>query len=80
MTQQEFKQTLRESYGTKFKFTKKNGEERIAVGTLNFDAMPETAVPSGTQTWEDPEDIVKYYDLEKSGWRSFRWEQFVEIL
>lgn len=80
MTQKEFVQVLRENYGTKFKFIKKNGEERVAVGTLNFDSIPESAIPTGTQTWEDPEDIVKYYDLEKSAWRSFRWDQFVEII
>lgn len=80
MTQEEFKNTLRENYGTKFKFIKKDGSERIAVGTLNTDAMPDEAIPTGTQKWEDAEDIVKYYDMEKSGWRSFHWDQFVEIM
>ena len=80
MTQEEFKTILRENYGTKFKYIKKDGTERVAVGTLNFDAMPDSVIPSGNQTWEDPEDIVKYYDMEKGAWRSFRWEQFVEVV
>lgn len=80
MTQQEFQQVLRESYGTKFKFIKKDGTERVANGTLNFDSIPDKDIPKGTQTWEDQEDMVKYYDLDKAAWRSFHWDQFVEIL
>ena len=80
MTQKEFTQTLRENFETKFKFTKKDGTEREARGTLNFNMIPEESTPKGTQTWEDPEDIVKYWDLDKEAWRSFRWEQFVEIV
>lgn len=41
MTQQDFTQLLRENFETKFKFTKKDGTEREARGTLNFDMIPE---------------------------------------
>lgn len=80
MKQEEFVQLLRENESVKFKFIKKNGEEREANGTLNFNAIPETACPSGTQKYEDPIDVVKYYDLDKEGWRSFRWNQFDSLL
>ena len=80
MTQKEFVQTLRENFETKFKFQKKDGTEREARGTLNFDAIPKESTPKGTQTWEDPDDIVKYWDLDKEAWRSFRWEQFIDLL
>lgn len=80
MTIEEFKKTLRENFETNFKFTKKDGTEREARGTLNVNMIPEENTPKGTQTWESPEDIVKYWDLDKEGWRSFRWEQFVEIV
>ena len=80
MTQKEFTQTLRRNLLTKFKFQKKDGTEREARGTLNFNMIPDEAIPKGTQTWEDPEDIVKYWDLDKDGWRSFHWDQFVEIV
>ena len=80
MTQEDFKKVLRKNFETKFKFTKKDGTEREARGTLMSDMIPESMQPSGTQTWESPEDIVKYYDLDKEGWRSFRWEQFVELI
>ena len=80
MTQKEFVQTLRENFETKFKFQKKDRTEREARGTLNFDMIPKESTPKGTQTWEDPDDIVKYWDLDKEAWRSFRWEQFIELL
>ena len=80
MTQKEFVQTLRKNFETKFKFQKKDRTEREARGTLNFDMIPKESTPKGTQTWEDPDDIVKYWDLDKEAWRSFRWEQFIELL
>ena len=80
MTQKEFVQTLRENFETKCKFQKKDCTEREARGTLNFDMIPKESTPKGTQTWEDPDDIVKYWDLDKEAWRSFRWEQFIELL
>lgn len=80
MTQKEFVQTLRENFETKFKFQKKDRTEREARGTLNFDMIPKESTSKGTQTWEDPDDIVKYWDLDKEAWRSFRWEQFIELL
>ena len=80
MTQKEFVKTLRENFETKFKFQKKDGTEREARGTLNFDVIPKESTPKGTQTWEDPDDIVKYWDLDKEAWRSFRWEQFIDLL
>ena len=80
MTQKEFVQTLRENFETKFKFQKKDCTEREARGTLNFDMIPKESTPKGTQTWEDPDDIVKYWDLDKEAWRSFRWDQFIELL
>ena len=80
MTQKEFVQTLRENFETKFKFQKNDRTEREARGTLNFDMIPKELTPKGTQTWEDPDDIVKYWDLDKEAWRSFRWDQFIELL
>ena len=80
MTQKEFVQTLRENFETKFKFQKKDCTEREARVTLNFNMIPKESTPKGTQTWEDPDDIIKYWDLDKEAWRSFRWEQFIELL
>lgn len=80
MTQQEFKQQLRENLETNFVFTKKDGIERKARGTLNFDMIPESDQPKGSQSPGNYADMIKYYDLDKEAWRSFHWEQFVEVL
>lgn len=63
------------------KFTKVNGEERTMVCTLNDDIVPPA-------TKEDPltqkkvrainEEVQVVYDVEKDGWRSFRWDSLVE--
>ena len=55
----------------------KNDEEQIDP---LLDVIPKESTPKGTQTWEDPDDIVKYWDLDKEAWRSFRWEQFIDLL
>jgi len=63
------------------KFTKVNGEERTMVCTLNDGIVPPA-------TKEDPltqkkvrainEEVQVVYDVEKDGWRSFRWDSLVE--
>ena len=63
------------------KFTKVNGEERTMVCTLNDEIVPPA-------TKEDPltqkkvrainEEVQVVYDVEKDGWRSFRWDSLVE--
>lgn len=65
----------------KVKFTKVNGEERTMVCTLNDEIVPPA-------TKEDPltqkkvravnEEVQVVYDVEKDGWRSFRWDNLVE--
>jgi hypothetical protein len=61
-------------------FTKLNGDTRVMTCTLNEDIVPPA-------TKEDPltqkkvravnEEVQVVYDVEKSGWRSFRWDSFV---
>ena len=63
------------------KLTKVNGEERTMVCTLNDDIVPPA-------TKEEPltqkkvrainEEVQVVYDVEKDGWRSFRWDSLVE--
>jgi len=54
----------------KFKYTKKNGEIRDALGTLNVDVIGKENAPSGTGK-QVPENQIRYYDLNSKGWRSF---------
>ncbi len=59
-----------------FSYTKKNGEERTALGTLNFDIMGEENKPKGTGR-VTPDTVINYYDLDSEGWRSFLIENFI---
>lgn len=58
-----------------FKFKKKNGDIRRAVGTLISSYLP--ALRGGAPK---PEHQMVYYDLEKEHWRSFRSFSFIKIL
>jgi hypothetical protein len=61
-------------------FTKVSGEERVMLCTLNEDLTPPA-------TKEDPlsqkkvravnPEVQVVYDVEKDGWRSFRWDSLV---
>ena len=58
-----------------FKFKKKNGEIRKAVGTLIPEYLPK--LRGGAPR---PEHQMVYYDLDKGHWRSFRSYSFIKIL
>lgn len=77
----EFKQKLFEGEVT-FSFKKKDGTVREARGTLKAELLPKVEV---TKTEDEKpkknrvvaEDMICYYDLDKAGWRSFRFDQLV---
>ena len=58
-----------------FKFKKRNGEIRIAHGTLHPDYLPK--LRGGAPR---PEHQMVYYDLDKKSWRSFRSYSFIKIV
>ena len=72
----EFKKALHNGK-VEFKYTKKNGEERTAVGTLNIEVMGEENAPKGTG-YEIADSNIRYYDLNSNGWRSFLAENLIE--
>lgn len=55
-------------------FTKKDGEERVMTCTLNSEAIPSIHQPTNESTREIKEnlEVVRVYDVDKAGWRSFR--------
>jgi WYL_2, Sm-like SH3 beta-barrel fold len=60
-----------------FTFQKNDGETRRAVGTLDaarFDYSRKTS----TSERELP-NVIKYFDLEKNAFRSFRAERFLSV-
>ena len=83
MTQFEFKTLLKESTVTKFIYRKKDGTERYALGTLNEKLLPEKEQLNPEQPIKirqlNPE-IIRYFDLDKNGYRSFNFEkQFIGL-
>ena len=65
----------------RFTYTKKNGETRKAVGTLNLDpsiaiGMTESFMPKGNRSIPN---VVSYWDVEKMAWRSFNENQLVSV-
>ena len=60
-----------------FLYTKKNGEIREAWGTTN----PTLAAKytNGRGCSREMYATTAYFDIEKSAWRSFRWESIVKV-
>lgn len=78
MTREQIIETLTRGV-VSFKYTKKDGSERIASGTRHMEFIKtQGAEPKGTGT--EKIGVITYYDLEKQGWRSFNEENFVEFL
>lgn len=72
-----FKEALK-SRVVNFKFNKKNGTVREAKGTINSELIPETQLSNRTsRTYTSNPNVVKYFDIEKEGWRSFNEENFI---
>ena len=61
-----------------FIYTKKNGEVREAMGTLDHSVLNATLKGTGTspETW----GCCYYHDVLKGSARSFRWENLVAVL
>jgi len=62
-------------------FTKVNGDERVLVGTRNPDLIREDAqTAEGSNSTPEPENIVRVFDLEADGWRSFRVDSVTNFI
>jgi len=73
---QNFKNALHKGV-VEFKYKKRNGEIRSAKGTLNIDVMGNENAPTGSG-YKTSDDIIRYYDLNSEGWRSFVVENLIE--
>ena len=59
-------------------FTKKDGTERKMVCTLAESKIPSEKSPKNTgKTGSD--DAIAVFDLDKTEWRSFRWDSVKRI-
>lgn len=74
---EQLKKKLRSGQIVKFAYLKSNGDIRVAYGTTNVDF-----VKNKIRGWGDSREnyaTSAYYDLEKGGWRSFRWENLIAV-
>ena len=53
-------------------FVKKDGTDRTMICTTKASSIPEDKQPIGESTLKENTDILRVYDLENEGWRSFR--------
>ena len=67
-----------------FVFKKKDGSRRAAVGTTNPDLIPldllgSQKTPEQSLEEQRSQGIVRYFDIEKEGWRSCKVENILEV-
>jgi hypothetical protein len=61
----------------KIVFKKKDGSERILIGTRNEGKIPKEHHPKGIGTVNPA--VVTIFDLENAGWRSFKPETLISV-
>ena len=79
--QKEFRKWLRgvlKMHETFVTFTKKDGTERKMRCTLNENAIPSEKVPKNSEKTKSEQSIA-VFDVEKSDWRSFRFDSVKKI-
>ena len=61
-------------------FTKKDGTERVMKCTLDDQLIPQPELPLEENKKEKKinPDVQAVWDIEKEGWRSFRWDSVKE--
>lgn len=64
--------TLLAAYVMEVEFTKQNGENRVMVCTTKNDKIPEEMQPKGESKVPVNEEVIRVFDIESQGWRSFR--------
>lgn len=67
-----------------FVFKKVDGSRRAAVGTTNADLIPldllgSQKTPEQSLEEQRSQGIVRYFDIEKEGWRSCKVENILEV-
>jgi hypothetical protein len=79
LDKEDVKQKLHEGI-CKIVFTKANGDTRIMHCTLNEALLPEQVdLEEAVQKKAPNADVLAVWDVENSGWRSFRWDSVKEF-
>jgi hypothetical protein len=77
MTNQEIKDFFTQNNFVMVTFTKKDGTIRSMKCTRNLQLIPSEFHPKTDR--KPPEDSLPVFDLEKQGWRSFRYDSILKI-
>jgi hypothetical protein len=81
---QEWLKTVLKTNEVQINFTKKDGTQRAMTCTLNPDVIPqkvtESQVIEGKAERVKSVDSLAVYDVEKQGWRSFRWDSITSVI
>jgi hypothetical protein len=62
-------------------FTKKDGTERVMNCTLKEDVLPtvQKEIEEDSFTKTKAKDALAVWDVDASGWRSFRWDSIKSV-
>ena len=60
-------------------FEKKDGSERVMKCTLKANMLPPMEVKEGASTRPENPDVLAVWDIEASGWRSFRMDSVKKV-
>jgi hypothetical protein len=67
-------------YNVEITFTKSDGTERIMLCTLAEELIPTDKLPKTEgEAWKVGDDLIKVFDVEKNGWRSFNWSSVYAV-
>ena len=72
------KQRMMDGEVCKFAYIKLNGDIRVAIGTLQEDAVNAHTIGNGKR--KSPQGVLCYLDLEKMAWRSFKVDRFIGVV
>ncbi len=61
-------------------FTKANGDERVMVCTLIEGMLPKVEVKEGARKVAVNLEVIRVYDLDAKGWRSFRVDSVTRVV
>ncbi|WBF79301.1 hypothetical protein IACHDJAJ_00062 [Aeromonas phage vB_AdhS_TS3] len=79
MNKQEILNEFRKKQYFAFSFQKADGSIRYALGTNDNQYISKYWNPSKEGGYEEPEDVVRYFDVDANAWRSFRVDRFISM-
>lgn len=68
---------LREETPVNVAFTKADGSRRDMVCSLHDNHIPGNMIPKGTKELPENDEVIRVFDVENKGWRSFRVESVI---